>query len=139
MAPPPGLRDRSRGRVAINLALVENELAVAGGRPPLPLPLEIPPPFSEVLPSTWLLLSVRVPHRFWMPPPPAPGAELPFTWLLLRVRNWGDREVYVVAAGDATPDEPGGGVVVDLAAIEGGGSQNVRDSAAAKAAFVGSR
>src|SRR6478672_11380287 len=45
--------------------------AVPGGTPPLPLPLEMPPPFREVLPLTWLLLRVTEPSRFWMPPPPA--------------------------------------------------------------------
>ena len=55
--------------------------------PPLPFPLEIPPPFNDVLPFTWLLLRVTEPSRFWMPPPPALGAVLPFTWLLLRVRK----------------------------------------------------
>ena len=47
--------------------------------PPLPFPLEIPPPFSEVLPFTWLLFKVTDPSRFWMPPPPALGAVLLFT------------------------------------------------------------
>ena len=58
---------------------------VPGGTPPLPFPLEMPPPFSEVLPSTWLLLRMAVPSRFWMPPPPALGAVLPSTWLPFRV------------------------------------------------------
>src|ERR1022692_2522594 len=53
--------------------------------PPLPLPLEMPPPLSEVLPSTWLALRVTSPARFWMPPPPARGAVLLSTWLKLSV------------------------------------------------------
>src|SRR5215468_3811071 len=56
-------------------------LVTGSGAPPLPGPLAIPPPFREVLPSTWLLLRVAVPSRFWMPPPPALGAVLPSTWL----------------------------------------------------------
>src|SRR5581483_3158823 len=53
--------------------------------PPFPLPLAMPPPLSEVLPSTWLRLSVTVPARFWMPPPPAFGAVLSSTWLKFSV------------------------------------------------------
>ena len=34
---------------------------VPGGMPPLPFPLAMPPPFSEVLPLTWLLLRATVP------------------------------------------------------------------------------
>src|SRR5262249_49938831 len=52
---------------------------VGGAWPPLPGPLAIPPPFRDMLPSTWLLLRVAVPSRFWMPPPPALGAVLPLT------------------------------------------------------------
>src|SRR5205823_5024253 len=47
---------------------------VPGRKPPLPSPLAMPPPFSEVLPLTWLLLTVTEPSRFWTPPPPALGA-----------------------------------------------------------------
>ena len=60
---------------------------VPGGKPPLPFPLAMPPPFSEVLLLTWLLLTVTEPSRFWTPPPPALGAVLSFTSLLLRVRT----------------------------------------------------
>src|SRR5262245_32900514 len=60
---------------------------VPGGMPPLPFPLEMPPPFREVLPLTWVLLSVTDPSRFWIPPPPALGAVLPFTWLPLRINT----------------------------------------------------
>src|SRR3989440_3366613 len=60
---------------------------VPGGRPPLPFPLAMPPPFSEVSLLTWLLLTVTEPSRFWTPPPPALGAVLSFTALLLRVRT----------------------------------------------------
>jgi len=57
------------------------------GPPPAPLPLAMPPPLRDVLPLTWLTLSVTSPARFWMPPPPAFGAVLPFTWLKLSV-SW---------------------------------------------------
>ena len=62
---------------------------MAGARryAPLPFRLEMPPPFKEVLPFTWLLFTVTVPSRFWMPPPPAFGAVLPVTLLLFRVRK----------------------------------------------------
>src|SRR5690242_4157099 len=87
--PPAAIGGPSPGAAVAVLPLTWDLLStrwlVPGGMPPLPFPLEMPPPFSEVLPFTWLLLRVAVPSRFWMPPPPAFGAVLPFTWLLLRV------------------------------------------------------
>jgi hypothetical protein len=43
---------------------------VPGGMPPLPFPLEMPPPFNDVLPFTWLLLRVyRAQQVFGCPRP----------------------------------------------------------------------
>src|ERR1700722_5427487 len=78
--PLPGPDGAGAGAVLPSTSLLfRTSWPVPGGTPPLPLPLEMPPPFKEVLVSTWLLLRVTEPNRFWMPPPPALGAVLPFT------------------------------------------------------------
>src|SRR5689334_9372583 len=87
---PPCEPGCGTGAVAVlpsTWVLFRTRWLVPGGMPPLPFPLEIPPPFNDVLRFTWLLLRVTEPSRFWMPPPPALGAVLPFTWLLFSVRK----------------------------------------------------
>ena len=67
------------------LLLVTTSVLLAPGAPPFPLPLAMPPPLAEVLPLTSLLMTLRVPERFRIPPPPPVGAELSFTWLLFSI------------------------------------------------------
>ena len=66
--PSPQARYRGGGRVAVHLAAVQGEVAGARRYASGNVRLEMPPPFNEVLPFTWLLLTVTVPSRFWMPP-----------------------------------------------------------------------
>src|SRR5664280_1549917 len=87
LAMPPA-EGPPRAEVAVlpsTLLFVIASVLLLPGAPPLPLPLAIPPPLAEVLRFTSLLMTLSVPERLRIPPPPPVGAELSSTWLLFSI------------------------------------------------------
>src|SRR5664280_168106 len=87
LATPPA-EGPPRAEVAVlasTLLFVIASVLLLPGAPPFPLPLAIPPPLAEVLRFTSLLMTLSVPERLTIPPPPPVGAELSSTWLLFSI------------------------------------------------------
>src|SRR5664279_20780 len=81
LAMPPA-EGPPRAEVAVlpsTLLFVIASVLLLPGAPPLPLPLAIPPPLAEVLRFTSLLMTLSVPERLRIPPPPPVGACLLYT------------------------------------------------------------